>query len=440
MPDGNAEPLPGLRLGKEILRGGPPFEPLTPTEQRKIESWFAALLQIEHVTLLVGNGLSMAVGAVLNAWPPTMKQSLDAGEATQSIKAHAARSAKIAGRDPNLEDEIRSALSLIQGYEVLGEEAKAHEVQDAVDAAMTKFIGQVLTFERAVRDGHRAQSPEAREVANLLQRFLLPFSARAAGRDRLNLFTTNYDRLLEFAADLLGVRLIDRFVGTLEPTFSASRLDLDMHYSPPGIRGEPRLLEGVVRYGKVHGSVDWRTANRLITKAPLGFGADSADPSFPTKPSETAVIYPNPAKDVETLAYPYAELFRDLAASICRPNAVLFTYGYGFGDSHINRVITDMLTIPSTHLVVISRDPLSGLETFKQGYYPPDQTTELIGPDVGALDKIVGFIPSIASLEFLEAQALYAERGSRIRQATADYGTDSAAATGATVLPPPVLP
>lgn len=62
------------------------------------------------------------------------------------------------------------------------------------------------------------------------------------------------------------------------------------------------------------------------------------------------------AKDRETLAYPYVELFRDLAAVVCRPNSTLVTYGYSFGDEHINRVIRDMLTIPSTHLVVISRD------------------------------------------------------------------------------------
>ena len=48
------------------------------------------------------------------------------------------------------------------------------------------------------------------------------------------------------------------------------------------------------------------------------------------------------------------ELFRDFAAAICRPNSTLVTYGYGFGDEHVNRVIEDMLTIPSTHLVVIS--------------------------------------------------------------------------------------
>jgi len=68
------------------------------------------------------------------------------------------------------------------------------------------------------------------------------------------------------------------------------------------------------------------------------------------------MIYPNPAKDVETLEYPYSELFRDFAAAVCRPNCSLVTYGYGFGDDHVNRIIKDMLTIPSTHLVIIAWD------------------------------------------------------------------------------------
>ena len=50
------------------------------------------------------------------------------------------------------------------------------------------------------------------------------------------------------------------------------------------------------------------------------------------------MIYPNSAKDRETSEYPYVELFRDYAAAVCRPNSVLVTYGYGFGDEHINEI------------------------------------------------------------------------------------------------------
>ena len=39
--------------------------------------------------------------------------------------------------------------------------------------------------------------------------------------------------------------MVDRFVGALTPVFRSSRVDVDLHYNPPGIRGEPRYLEGV---------------------------------------------------------------------------------------------------------------------------------------------------------------------------------------------------
>ena len=88
----------------------------------------------------------------------------------------------------------------------------------------------------------------------------------------------------------------------------------------------------------------------------MPFGAQGDHPDIPKEPSGSVMIYPNPAKDVEALNYPYSELFRDFAAAVCRPNSSLVTYGYGFGDDHVNRVIKDMLTIPSTHLVIISWD------------------------------------------------------------------------------------
>ena len=50
----------------------------------------------------------------------------------------------------------------------------------------------------------------------------------------------------------------ERFVGSLAPVFHSSRLGVDLHYNPPGIRGDPRYLEGVVRLTKLHGSLDWR--------------------------------------------------------------------------------------------------------------------------------------------------------------------------------------
>ncbi len=132
-----------------------------------------------------------------------------------------------------------------------------------------------------------------------------------------------------------------------------------MHYNPPGMRGEPRYLEGVARFTKLHGSIDWIDTGDDIRRIGLPFGSRDISnflnaPGLADTDSRKIMIYPNSAKDRETSEYPYVELFRDFAAALCRPNSTLVTYGYGFGDDHINRIIKVMLTIPSTHLVIIS--------------------------------------------------------------------------------------
>ena len=108
----------------------------------------------------------------------------------------------------------------------------------------------------------------------------MSFASRSGTRERLHLFSTNYDRYVEAAADVAGLRLIDRFVGTLAPVFRASRLDVDLHYNPPGIRGEPRYLEGVARFTKLHGSVDWVDCDRAIRRIGLPFGAQTPAPTW----------------------------------------------------------------------------------------------------------------------------------------------------------------
>jgi hypothetical protein len=198
------------------------------------------------------------------------------------------------------------------------------------------------------------------------------------------------------------LRVIDRFVGRLKPVFRSSRLGVDMHYNPPGIRGEPRYLEGVVRLTKLHGSLDWRqesvSGECQIVRVPLPFGAPKSHPDLPADPLGRVLIYPSPAKDVETSAYPYADLFRDFAAAICQPNSVLITYGYGFGDDHINRVLRDMLTIPSAHLAIISWDNASGrIQRFVESLGSLDQVTLLLGNHFGDLKTLVDhYLPKSA--------------------------------------------
>jgi hypothetical protein len=227
----------------------------------------------------------------------------------------------------------------------------------------------------------------------------MSFASRAASRDRLHVFTINYDRLVEKGCDLAGVRLVDRFVGLLQPEFRSSRLEVDLHFMSPGVRGEPRHLEGVVHLTKLHGSVDWRYERPRLYRGPPPFGAPPTYPGVPATPRDSVMIYPNAVKDIETAAYPYADLFRDFSASLCRPNHVLVTYGYGFGDDHVNRIISDMLTIPSTHLALIawSEVPHERIASFLQRAGHPQQVSLLIGRHFGDISQLVArYLPKPA--------------------------------------------
>jgi hypothetical protein len=185
---------------------------------------------------------------------------------------------------------------------------------------------------------------------------------------------------------------------------------VDLHYNPPGIRGEPRYLEGVVKLTKLHGSLEWRYHDRTIVKASLPFGATESHPDVPSNPLDTVMIYPNAAKDYETIMYPYADLFRDMAAAICRPNSALVVYGYGFGDDHINRVIEDFLTIPSTHLVILAfSDPGDRIWTFCDRVGRESQMTLLLGEHFGSLSNLVGLYlptPAIDPIAFRRSELL----------------------------------
>ena len=372
----------------------------------EVEPWLTALFQSEHLSLLVGTGLSYAVHGLV----PQKEECVDLmlGCALTSsdaykglLEAAACESAKKAGRGkPNIEDRIRVANDFIRGMEMcvtggasgaaeLGRELckLKKELRDKLGA----FAGKLLKMERDIvlqsSTGDGWGSP-----SGYLANFLMCFSGRPITKDRLNIFTTNYDRLIEHGAELAGIRLLDRFVGTVNPVFRSSRVEVDMHYDPPGIRGEPRHLEGVARFTKLHGSLDWGMRKGVVRRVALPYGAESVEKY--SEDGDTLMVYPNEGKDRETAEYPYVELFRDFAASVCRPNTTLVVYGYSFGDSHINRVIRDMLTIPSTHLVIISYKDGAGddpgrIQGFCEDLQRGGQISLLVGKHLAGLKPLV---------------------------------------------------
>lgn len=371
----------------------------------RIEPWLTSLFQSEHLSLLVGSGLSTAIQYLAcNNADNGMGEFMPKSKYSDRIVKIAKESAIKAGRGekPNFEDYIRVMSELLRGLEILGVEKEIDELNEELNKAIKDFTDNITAIENCIITSDNNNRERA---FNILVKFLLSFASRTGTRDRLNIFTTNYDRVIEAGADIAGLHMLDRFVGSMTPIFRSSRLNIDMHYNPPGMRGEPRYLEGVVHYTKLHGSVDWISTDNNIKKIGLPFGARKIDP-YLDAPGLNAqatqiMIYPNATKDRETSEYPYIDLFRDFAAALCRPNNTLVTYGYSFGDDHINRIIKDMLTIPSTHLVIIAYDDKFGrIHEVYDDWGRENQISLLVGSDVADIEKLVKYYLPKPAIDF----------------------------------------
>lgn len=355
-----------------------------------IEPWLTAVFQSEHLSLLLGTGITTGICSDAGVAPQAMGR-IEFTTRKNEIKQFAEAEAKSMGRgNANFEDDLRTAMELLKGLKILSN-VEASALETEINEKLRGLIKNLVANETKVLSAGNGANALA-----LLKRFLISFASRTATRDRLHIFTTNYDRFVEYALDEAGIYTLDRFVGKLNPVMRMHKMELDYHYNPPGIRGEPRYVEGVARYTKLHGSLDWGFKEAEIHRMPLPFGTKPHEEVL-QKPADTVVIYPNASKGIDTAYFPYSELFRDFSTATCRPNSVLVTYGYGFGDSHINTIIADMMSIPSTHLVIISYDLADGrIQKFVEDCNR-SQLTLLIGDHLGSVRSLTeNYLPKSA--------------------------------------------
>lgn len=216
--------------------------------------------------------------------------------------------------------------------------------------------------------------------------FVRKLLTRPLNLKRVNVFTLNYDTLVEQAADAEGVVLLDGFVGTQRRVFRPESYEQDLYFPAETTEGRVHRFDRVLHLYKLHGSVTW-TANEPTIDDP--YGVQSA-PFIPDG-GRPVLIYPTPAKYGETLGLPYSELFRRFASALARPQSVLFVVGYGFGDEHVNTIIRQALAVPSFTLVIV--DPAPKSEFVKTLREQKDRRVWLAeGPTLGTL---AGFVNQV---------------------------------------------
>jgi hypothetical protein len=176
-------------------------EPPTSTDEleahrKRIEPWLSAVFQSEHLSLLLGSGFTIAFAHECNTCAPSMDAVEFKTKLAVKVNEYAAATALRCGRgQPNVEDQIRAATQLVDGLTIL-KDRRATTWRGQLESVLKNLLSLVLQSEAAIQAGIEAPDDTGVSPASLLVSFLMSFASRAATRERLNVFTTNYDRLI----------------------------------------------------------------------------------------------------------------------------------------------------------------------------------------------------------------------------------------------------
>lgn len=142
----------------------------------------------------------------------------------------------------------------------------------------------------------------------------------------IEIFTTNYDLLMEQAFEDTHVAYFDGFAGVRKPFFDLRAMEEDM------------LPPRWARLWKLHGSINWyQVANKGVFR-----GTTTEDGG------SKRVIHPSHLKYQESRRLPYLAMIDRLRAFLKQPTATLILCGYSFRDEHINEVIVQGLQSTQT--------------------------------------------------------------------------------------------
>ena len=137
----------------------------------------------------------------------------------------------------------------------------------------------------------------------------------------VEIFTPNYDLLIEEAFERARVAYFDGFTGSHFPFFDPASVSLD---------------EFPVRWArlwKLHGSLGWKVLEDTVVRT----GQREA----------TELIYPDHLKYDQVTRLPYSALFERLRQFLTTPDTLLICTGFSFLDSHICAVVDESLAANS---------------------------------------------------------------------------------------------
>lgn len=183
---------------------------------------------------------------------------------------------------------------------------------------------------------------------DLHKMFLKRLGFRNNKLNTVNIFTLNYDLLIEKSAEELGIIVNNGFSGFHNRVFMPSTFHLGLHINQSS--GDRLYTKGINLF-KLHGSISWKFDN----KPPYGIIEQQKDYNNLTfEDIPDCIIYPVQSKKRYSLDLPYSEMFRQFIEVLNKPNSTLIVMGYSFLDEHVNDIITNALANPDFNLVVFT--------------------------------------------------------------------------------------
>lgn len=217
------------------------------------------------------------------------------------------------GDDPNVETiltRIRKLSQAIGNSEVHGINGKGYE---GLADRICDHIGKIV-------------APSLPEEANPYTE-LVSWIGGTHRDHPVEVFTPNYDLLIEEAFERAHLPYFDGFSGAHKPFFD-----------PTSISGDS-LPARWSRLWKIHGSLGWKISGDTLIRT----GSRQA----------TNLIYPDHLKYDQMARQPYAALFDRLREFITTPDSLLICTGFSFFDAHITALLDEALAA-NTHTAILA--------------------------------------------------------------------------------------
>ena len=240
-------------------------------------------------------------------------------------------------KEPNVED----ILSFVRGLKQVS--VGAVDVRGFIEADLILLEIKIC---KKISDRLKVSLPDNKTPYHNLARWINNNERDTA----IEIFTTNYDLLIEEAFEDISVPYFDGFVGARRPFFDLRAVEdslIPIHWS---------------RLWKIHGSINWYLHN----------GKDVYR-STSLNESDSYIIHPSHLKYDQSRKMPYLALIDRLNCFLRQNSAVLIMSGYSFSDEHLNDTIINALKANPTAMVI---GLMYGTLTYKEEKIEGDTKTE----------------------------------------------------------------